>query len=70
MQLIAMELVQTQPEVNTMIKNITKIALKGIAMAMGVAVIVLSTLKTLDVTAGVSMLGLGLAALALANFQE
>jgi hypothetical protein len=70
MQLIAMELVKTQPEENTMIKNITKIALKGIAIAMGVAVIVLSTLKTLDVTAGVSMLGLGLAALALANFQE
>jgi hypothetical protein len=70
MQLIAMELVKTQPEENTRIKNITKIALKGITMAMGVAVIVLSTLKTLDVTAGVSMLGLGLAALALANFQE
>ena len=32
--------------------------------------IVLSTLKTLDVTAGVSMLGMGLTALALANFQE
>jgi tRNA A37 threonylcarbamoyladenosine modification protein TsaB len=31
----------------TMYKNITKIALKGIAMAMGVAVIVMSTLKTL-----------------------
>jgi hypothetical protein len=70
MPLIAVELVQTQPKENTMIKNITKVALKGIAMAMGVAVIVMSTLKTLDVTAGVSMLGLGLAALALANFQE
>ena len=53
-----------------MIKNITKIALKGIAVAMGVAVIVMSTLKTLDVTAGVSLLGIGPAALALANFQE
>ena len=51
-------------------KNITKIALKGIAMAMGVAVIVMSTLKTLDVNSGVSMLGIGLAALALANLQE
>jgi hypothetical protein len=37
---------------------------------MGVAVIVLSTLKTLDVSAGVSMLGLGLAALALSNLQD
>lgn len=54
----------------TMYKNITRIALKGIALAMGVAVVVLSTLKTLDITSGVSMLGLGLAALALASFQE
>ena len=53
-----------------MYKNITKIALKGIAMAMGVAVIVMSVLKTLDINAGVSMLGMGLTALALANFQE
>jgi len=53
-----------------MIKNITKIALKGIAMAMGVAVIVMSALKTLDINSGVSMLGMGLTALALANFQE
>lgn len=53
-----------------MYKNITKIALKGIAMAMGVAVIVMSTLKTLDINAGVSMLGFGMTALALANFQE
>ena len=51
-------------------KNISKIVFKGIALAMGVAVIVLSTLKTLDVNAGVSMLGFGLAALALVNFQE
>ena len=51
-------------------KNITKIALKGIALAMGVAVIVMSALKTLDIEAGISMLGMGLAALALAGFQE
>jgi hypothetical protein len=44
--------------------------LKGIALAMGIAVIVMSTLKTLDVSAGVSMLGMGLAALALASFQD
>lgn len=51
-------------------KNIVKIALKGIAFAMGIAVIVMSTLKALDVSAGVSMLGMGLTALALANFQD
>jgi hypothetical protein len=54
----------------TMYKKITKIALKGIALAMGVAVIVLSTLKSLSITDGISMLGFGLAALALTNFQE
>lgn len=59
-----------KPMEDTMYKNITRIALKGIALAMGVAVVVLSTLKTLDITSGVSMLGLGLAALALASFQE
>lgn len=53
-----------------MYKNITRIALKGIALAMSVAVIVMSTLKTLDINTGISRLGLRLAALALANFQE
>lgn len=53
-----------------MIKNITKIALKGIALAMGVSVIVLGTLEMLDVSPGVSMLGMGLTALVLASFQE
>ena len=53
-----------------MYKNIVKIALRGIAMAMGIAVIVMSTLKTLEVDTGVSMLGLGLTASALANLQD
>jgi hypothetical protein len=51
-------------------KNIVKIALKGIALAMGVAVIVMSVLKTLDINAGVTMLGMGLAALSLVILQE
>lgn len=51
-----------------MCKNIIKIALKGVAM--GIAVIVMGTPNTLEVGAGVSMLGLGLAALALASLQE
>lgn len=53
-----------------MVKNITTIALRGIALAMGVAIIVMSTLNTLEINAGVSMLGIGLAALALASLQE
>ena len=51
-------------------KQITKIALKGIAFAMGIAVIVMSTLDTLELSNGVAMLGPGLAALALASLQE
>jgi hypothetical protein len=53
-----------------MYKKITKIALNGVSLAMGVAVIVLSTLKTLEINSAVSMLGLGLTVLALANIQE
>lgn len=51
-------------------KNITKIALRDIALTMGIAVIVMSTLKTLDVNTGVSMLGMGIAVLAPANLQD
>ena len=50
--------------------NIAKIALKGTAMAIGIAVIVMSTLKTGDVDTGVSILGLGLTASAFSNFQD
>ena len=53
-----------------MYKKINKIALKGIALAMGAAVMVLGTLNSLSVTDGISMLGFGLVASALANFQE
>jgi hypothetical protein len=73
--LIAMEWIHLhqlilKPKEKTMYKKISKIALKGIALAMGIAVIVMSTLKTLDVSDGVSMLGMGLAALALSNLQD
>lgn len=44
-----------------MTRNISKIVLKGIAFAIGMVVIVMSTLETLDNIAGVSMLGMGLA---------
>ena len=49
--------------------NMTKIALKDIALAMGVAIIVLGSIQTLDINMAVSMLGFGLTALAFANFQ-
>ncbi len=51
-------------------KDIVSIALKGIALAMGVAVIVLSILGTLNAGNGINLLGIGMAALSLAAFQR
>jgi len=50
-------------------RQIVNIACKGVALAMGVAIIVLNTLGTLTMSSAVPMLGLGLAALALASLQ-
>ncbi len=52
-----------------MYKRISSIVLKGIALAMGAVVIVLSTLGSLATGSAISMLGLGLAALALEALQ-
>lgn len=46
------------------------LALKSVALAMGVAVTVLSFLNALDLHTGLSMLGLGLVCLALALLQR
>jgi hypothetical protein len=53
-----------------MVKRISSIALKGIALATGVAVIVLSTLSSLAIGSAITLLGLGLAALALESIQR
>jgi hypothetical protein len=53
-----------------MSKNIVSIALKGLALAMGVAVVVLNLLGTRDMKSAANMLGLGLAALAIAALQD
>jgi len=53
-----------------MYKKILSTALKGIAVAMGVAVIVLNTLGTLNIESAIPMLGLGLVALAIAALQK
>ena len=45
-------------------------ACKGVALAMGVAVVVLTVLQALTPTAGMAMLGVGLACLALALMEE
>ena len=53
-----------------MVKRISSIALKGIALAMAIAVVVLHTLGSLTSQSAIAMLAFGLAALALASLQK
>ena len=46
------------------------IALKAIALAMGIAVVVLSVLDKVEIKPAISMLGIGLACLAITQFSE
>ena len=46
------------------------IVLTGVAMAMGVASVVLGILKTVPVQAVIILLGIGLLAISLANFKR
>jgi hypothetical protein len=55
---------------NDMNKNIVSIALKGVAVAMGVAVIMLNALGTLAVETAVTLLSIGLTALAIESLQK
>jgi len=51
-------------------KNIVSIALKGIALAMGVATIVMNILGSLTVENAINLMSIGLTALALAALQK
>ena len=55
---------------NIKISELITLALKGVALAMGVAVVVLSFLNEIDTTAAIGMLGLGLACLAVTQFSH
>ena len=52
------------------VSEIVTLALKGIALAMGIAVVVLSVLNKLEINPAICMLGIGLACAALAQFTE
>lgn len=67
--LVSVEFLPTRKE-NVMYKNIVSIALKGIALAMGVAVIVLNILGSLTVENAINLMSFGLTSLALAAFQK
>ena len=51
-------------------KNLLKTALNGIALAMGVAIIVLQTLGSVGTGTAIILCGIGLTALALAALRE
>ena len=55
---------------NIKISELITLALRGVALAMGVAVVVLSFLNKIDTTSAIGMLGLGLACLAVTQFSN
>ena len=50
--------------------KIINTALKAIALAMGIAVVVLSVLDKAEMKPAINMLGIGLACLAITQFSE
>ena len=55
---------------NNKVAEIVNIALKGIALAMGIVVVVLSCIGNIATNEAVSMLGIGLSCLAIAQFSK
>ena len=55
---------------NNRVAEIVNIALKGIALAMGIVVVVLSCIGNIGTNEAVSMLGIGLTCLAIAQFSK
>ena len=52
------------------IAGIVQIALKGVALAMGVAVAALSVMEQVETDAAIGMLGIGLACLAITQLSK
>lgn len=52
------------------VKALVRLICKAVALAMGVAVVVLSCMNELDAKAGVTLLGVGLTSLALCALQD
>ena len=52
------------------IDEIIDLALKGVALAMGIAVVVLSIMKQIEVESAMTMLGIGLASLAITSLSK
>ena len=69
------ELMQVKADIkestnNNKVSEIVNLALKGVALAMGIAVVVLSFISDIGTNEAVSMLGIGLACLSVAQFSK
>lgn len=69
------ELMQTKKDTKestdgNKVSEIISLILKGVPLAMGVAVVVLSIMKELETNSAICMLGLGLACLAVTHFSK
>jgi hypothetical protein len=63
-------MIQVHPKEKTMKKNLLKTIFSGIAVAMGVASIVMNILGVLSTGTAINLLSLGLTALAIAALQK
>ena len=69
------ELMQVKAEFNEeplkkKIDEIVAVAFKGVALAMGIAVVVLSIMKQIEMESAITMLGIGLTSLAITSFPK
>lgn len=55
---------------NHKVEAIVTLALKGVALAMGIAVAVLSFINQMEVKSAIGMLGIGLACLSISQFSK
>ena len=60
----------TKENTNNKVSEIVNLALKGVALAKGIAVVVLSFIGDVGTNEAVSMLGIGLACLSVAQFSK
>lgn len=56
--------------VHQIVEEIVPLILKGVALAMGVSVIVLSMMNTIEIKEAIKMLGISITCIALAQFMN
>lgn len=69
-ELMQVKTVAKENEEHAGIAGIVQTALKGVALAMGVAVVVLSIMEQIETKAAIGMLGMGLACLAVTQLSK